>query len=165
MKLKTPYLAITTSAMIVIMGIVGRWATGLIYSSTDALDLITAVQSSALYLGSAIATSAATTLALMLTLVAFVHRSDHDFDRPLYIRVVLIARLSTISLIGSVVLLMILTLPVGEFDKLPDYWFPWLYNTIFASVVGLCALLVATVTLLLGTLESLIAGVTPTENV
>ena len=164
-RLSPKQSAILAGGVILLAGVGGRWATGHIYSTAAAMDLIDAVRSSALYLGSAIATSAATTLALMLTLVAFVHRTDHDFDHILYKRIRLIAQLSTISLTGSVVLLLILTLPVGEFDKIPSDWFRWLYTAIYAAVVGLSALLVATVTLLLGTLTSLIAVITPSDDV
>ncbi len=53
---------------------------GQIYSGAKAIDLIGQLTQSALYFGSAIATSSATTLALMLTLIGMAHRSEAEFD-------------------------------------------------------------------------------------
>lgn len=165
MRFKPETMALAAGLLVVGVGAGGRWATGEIYSSAAAMDLIEAVRSSALYLGSAMATSAATTLALMLTLVAFVHRMDREFDHDLYRRIARVSRLSTWSLIGSVLLLMVLTLPVGEFDKVPAGWFRWLYTAIYAAVVTLSAVLVGTVVLLFGTLMHLIRVITPTDEI
>ena len=156
--------ASTMGAAILALGALGRLATGTIYSSAKALDLIEAVRSSALYLGSAMATSAATTLALMLTVVGLVSRVDHDFEPVVYRRIKTIAWLSTLSLIGSVVMLLVLTLPVGEFKEMPARWFPWLYNAIYALVIGLSALLVATVVMLFASLIALIGTIAPSRD-
>lgn len=153
--------AVLAAAIILAFGGVGRWATGFVYSSAKAMDLIESVQSSALYLGTALVTGASTILALMLTLVGLMQQIDSNFDRDVYCRVRNIAKLATYSLVGAVVMLLVLTLPVGEFDKLPAQWYPWLYNLLFALVVGLSAVIVATVTLLLGTVSVLIETVTP----
>lgn len=150
---------------IILLGVAGRWASGSIYSTVEALDLIEAVRSSALYLGSAMATSSATTLALMLTFVGLVQRFDHEFSRQTYMRIRLIARLSAVSLVGSVLLLLILTFPVGDFEQLPRIWYPWLYNAIYSIVILVSALLVATVTLLFVTLADLISEITPCDEV
>ena len=147
---------------ILALGVAGRWAIGEIYSTAKAFELIDAMRSSALYLGSAMATSSGTTLALMLAMVGLVRRADEEFDREVYLRVRTIAQLSTMSLIGSVVMLLVLTLPIGDFQKMPPFWYPWLYNAIYAMVVALSALLVGTVTMLFTTLSALIAKITPT---
>lgn len=146
-------------------GLASRWANGYVYSSVEAKQLLDALSSSALYLGSAIATSSATTLALMLTLVGLVKRLDKEFDTDLYQRVALVSRLSAINLIGAVVLLMLLAMPVGEFDNLPASWFATLYNILYGMMVFLCALIVAIVLLLAITIETLIAKITPSEDV
>lgn len=150
---------------IVLLGVAGRWASGSIYSTAKALDLIEAVRTSALYLGSAMAGSSATTLALMLTFVGFVHGADHDFSRETYKRIRVIARLSAISLVGSVLLLLVLTFPVLDYDELPNFWYPYLFNVIYAIVVMVSALLVGTVTLLFSTLVDLIAEITPGDDI
>ncbi len=150
---------------ILALGGMGRWANGYVYSMAEAKQLIEGLTSSALYLGSAMTASSGTTLALMLTLIGIVRRMDQDFDMPLYRRINRVSMLSTISLAGSVVLLLVLTLPVGEFEKMPVQWYPLLYNILFALVIALSALLVATVVLLYGTIKTLIAGITPSEDV
>lgn len=106
-----------------------------------------------------------TILALMLTLVGLVKRVDQDFDPPIYQRIARVSMLSTLSLVGSVALLLVLTMPVGEFDKMPEQWYPGFYKVLFAMIVGLSALLVATVVLLYQTVTTLIASITPTDDV
>ena len=150
---------------LVLIGDGGRWASGYVYSQDEAMQFIEALTSSALYLGSAMAASSGTTLALMLTLVGIVRRMDQDFDIEVYQRINSISLLSTLSLAGSVLMLLVLTLPVGEFEKMPAQWYPWLYNVLYALVIGLSALLVGTVVLLYATVKVLIAGITPSEDV
>ena len=150
---------------LVLIGAGGRWASGFVYSQAEAMQFIEALTSSALYLGSAMAASSGTTLALMLTLVGLVRRMDQDFDIAVYKRINSVSLLSTLSLAGSVLMLLVLTLPVGEFEKMPAQWYPWLYNVLYALVIGLSALLVGTVVLLYATVKVLIAGITPSEDV
>ncbi len=152
------------SVSIFLFGGLGYWANGLIYSSAKALDMIETLRGSALYLGSAMATSSGTTLALMLTLVGFMMRLDTEFDRSVYKRIKNIALFSTLSLAGSVVLLLVLTLPIGEFEKLPKQWYPILYTVIYTLVILLAGLLVGTVTLVFGTVLLLIQNVTPGDK-
>lgn len=164
LSLKPETVAIIAGLAIVAIGIAGRWANGHVYSSMLAVDMISALADSALFLGSAIAGSSATTLALMLTTVAFVNRIDKKLDAVIYKQINRIALLSTISLSGSVILLLGLTLPVGEFEKLPSQWFVWLYDILYGGTVGLSALLAATIVLLYGTLRHLIMRVTPGDD-
>jgi CBS domain containing-hemolysin-like protein len=124
-----------------------------------------ALSSPALYLGRAIAGSAATTLALMLTLLGLVRRADAEFDLQMYNRIYRIAVLSTVLLGGAVVMLLLMTMPIGEFDDVPENWFPMLYKVLYWIVVVLSAGLVAMVTMLFGTVRSLIAKLTPHDDV
>jgi len=73
--------------------------------------------------------------------------------------------LSTILLAGAVVMLLLMTMPIGEFDDVPGSWFPMLYNALYWIVVVLSAGLVAMVTMLFGTVRSLIAKLTPHDDV
>ena len=139
--------------------------TGSIYSTAEAQDLVTALSDSGLYLGSAMVGGSGTILALMLTLVGLVKPVDEDFDGSIYARIARVSFLSTLSLIGSVALLLALTMPVGEFDKLPSQWYPVLYKVLLAFITGLSALMVGTVVLLYQTVVTLIANITPTEEV
>jgi len=61
--------------------------------------------------------------------------------------------------------LLLLTIPVGEFERLPSSWYPRLYDVMYALVISLSALLVATVVLLYSTINGLIAQITPTDDI
>lgn len=156
--------ALIACGAIFAFGGLGYWANGFIYSTAEALDMIETLRSSALYLGSAMATSSGTTLALMLTLVGFMMRMDSNFDRSVYRRIKSIALFSTLSLAGSVILLLVLTMPMGEFDKLPAQWYPILYTVIYIMVILLSGILVGTVTLVFGTVLLLIQSITPGDE-
>ena len=81
--------------------------------------LIESLSRAGLYLGSAIVTASATTLALMLTLIGMMRRMESEFDDTTYRGIELIARLATASLMFGLLVLLAFTLPVGEFEELP----------------------------------------------
>ncbi len=149
---------------ILVLGIAARWLSGVVYSAAEAQDLIASLSRSALYLGSAIATSSATTIALMLTIVGLVNRLDQDFDVEFFQRITLISKACAVNLMGAIALLMIVTMPVGEFDRLPDNWYSILYDLIFWMVVLLCALSVSIVLILLRTIVELIHQFAPSVD-
>lgn len=153
-----------TGAIVCAFGYGARQAVGRVYGSGEAIALLEALARSGLYLGSATATASATTLALMLTLISMVRRADHEFDTWIYANIERIARLATISFLTSLVLLMVLVFPIGEFDSIPGRWYPMLYETIFAGVVIVIALVAATVILLYRTIRHVIAAMTPGKN-
>ena len=140
-------------------------AIGNIYSSGEAVVLLKALSQSGLYLGSASATASATVLALMLTLIGMVRRSDQEFDENIYQSINRIAQLATSSLLSSLLLLLALVFPVGEFDDLPTSWYSWMYEGLFATTVVTVGLLAATVIMLYQTVNQVIAHITPGEDV
>ncbi|KLE35256.1 hypothetical protein [Aurantiacibacter luteus] len=152
-------------ALICVLGFAARRAIGRVYSSAQATDLIEALANAGLYLGSAIVTASITTLALMLTLIGMIKRMDAEFDTQTYRNIDLIARLATASLMIGLVVLLAFTLPVGEFDEMPDDWFVRLYDGLFASCVVMVGLVGATVTVLYRTLRRVIELMTPGEDV
>lgn len=145
----------------VLLGLGARWAIGSIYSSGEALKLVETLVSSGLYLGSASATASATILALMLTITGMIRRLDAEFDRDVWWRINLVSKAATVSLMASLLLLLALVFPIGEFEKLPVDWYAWLYNGLFAITVLVIALLATTVALLYATIHDVIAKVTP----
>ena len=159
------FLAPFSAAGVFVVGIAGSFANGSIYSSLQAREMIEALSQPALYLGSAVAASAATTMALMLTLLGLVRRVDADFDASMYARVYRISQLSAWLLAGSVVMLLLMTMPIGEFEEVPASWFPTLYKVLYWMVVALSAMLVAMVTLLYSTIRNLIANLTPHDDI
>ena len=156
---------IAAFVLVAAFGYGARQAIGTIYNSGEAIMLLEALGRSGLYLGSAGATSAATTIALMLTLIGMVRRLDTDFDDDVYRNIGRIAKLATASLLTSLALLLVLVFPVGEFDDIPTNWYPSLYEGLFAITVLTVGLLAATVTMLYRTLRNVIASITPGEDV
>lgn len=163
--MKWPVLAPLSGFLVLAVGVAGHLANGSIYSALHAREMLDALSSPALYLGSAIAASAATTMALMLTLLGLVKRVDANFDLPMYGQIYMVSMAAAILLAGSVIMLLIMTLPIGEFENVPADWFPLLYRVLYWMVVILSALLVAMVTLLFSTIRSLIAHLTPRDDV
>lgn len=156
------YLA---ASLTILVGICARLAIGNVYSQALAVDLIGALTDTGLYLGSAIATSSATTLALMLTLLGLTNRSESDFDAIVYKRISSVSILATASLVGSVILLLALVMPIGEFENLPNAWYPLLYNLLFTLVIIVCAFLVTTVAELFLTIRQVLSAVTPGDDI
>ena len=163
--MKLNYLAPVSAVFVLAVGFAGQIASGRIYSGLHAREMIDALTSPALYLGSAIATSSATTMALMLTVLGLVRRMDADFDHSTYKNVYRISLLSAVLLVGSVVMLLMMSMPIGEFEEVPEAWYPALYKALYWLVVGLSALLVAVITLLFSTIRTLITNITPDDMV
>ncbi len=153
------------SGLIILIGAAARFAIGNIYSEAEATNLIEALTGTGLYLGSAIAGASATTLALMLTLLGLTRQSDADFDHDVFRSISQVAWLSTVSLVGAVILLLMLVLPVGEFEKMPEGWYRIMYEVIFAQTVIVCALLVATVVRLFLAIRHVISRVTQGDDI
>jgi len=139
-------------------------AIGGIYSGAEARDLLEALSRAGLYLGSAIVTGSATTLALMLTMVGMIDRLETEFNREAYENVNMVAKLATASLLLALVVLLAFTLPVGEFEDIPNYWFEILYDGLFAGAVAMVGLMAATVVMIYLTLRRVLAAVTPGDE-
>ena len=148
-------------AVVGLLGFGARTAIGRIYSSSEAVQLLDALSESGLYLGSASATASATILALMLTLIGMVRRADTEFDTSIYRSVLRISRISTASLMISLLLLLALVFPVGEFENLPTSWYRWMYDGLFTATVATIGMLAATVVMLYQTVHEVIAELTP----
>jgi len=143
----------------------GAWKLkGAMYHEAVILDLFSTLQSSGLCLGSAVATSSGTTLALMLTLVGLVRRMDEDVDREMYQTVALVSKTSAVCLVASIILLLTLTLPVSEFDGVSEWYFAALYNVTFSLTVFVSALAVSIVLMLVGVVVSVIRKITPSDG-
>ena len=148
-----------------LIGLAAREAIGTVYSAAEARDLLQALSRAGLYLGSAIATASATTLALMLTLIGMIRKIETDFSRATYKQVSRIAILSTATLMLSFFVLLAYTLPIGEFENLPRDWYNHLYTVLFALTVVMVALAAASVTIVFMTIRSIVSTITPGEEV
>lgn len=135
-----------------------------IYGDAEAIDLVKSIKESSLYLGSAIATASATVLALMLTLLSVTSQVDTSFDRSTYKGIKLIGLISTVTFIGAVILLLGLSLPVGEFELIDDRWFMWMYYALSTLNGLLSAMTVIGVLVLFDTITTLIKRLAPDED-
>lgn len=137
---------------------------GQIYSKAEALDLLEGLQNASLYFGSATATASATILALMLTLLSMTSQVDTQFDRSTYSGIRLIGLISTMTFVGSMLLLLSLSFPVGEFEKVPTQWFRALYYILSALNGFLAGLMIVGVLVLFETISLLINKIAPERD-
>ncbi|MEB3415364.1 hypothetical protein VCJ71_04745 [Alteriqipengyuania sp. WL0013] len=151
--------------LVCVLGYFARQAIGTVYSGAQATQLIEALSRAGLYLGSAIVTASITTLALMLTLIGMIRRMEKEFDAATYRSIDLIAKLATASLMIGLLVLLAFTLPVGEFEEMPQDWFIRLYDGLFAACVVMVGLVAATVAVLYNTVRRVIGIVTPGDDV
>lgn len=142
----------------------GQWLVGQVYNGYEARQLLEAVASSSLYLGSAIVTASATIIALMLTMLSLTKQAESDFGPVFFKRIQQIARLSTISLSAGILLLLFLSIPLQESDQVPATWFMTIYYVLITFVAGLSGLAVGIVLMLLNAINSLIDVVSPSAD-
>ncbi|MEL7721042.1 hypothetical protein AAG598_13470 [Citromicrobium bathyomarinum] len=154
-----------TFAGVLLIGFLAREAIGRIYGAAEAIDLIDALARAGLYLGSAIATASATTIALMLTILGMIRNVDEEFDHTTYGSISNIAKLATFTLVTSLLLLFAFVLPTGEFEEMPERWFSILYDGLFATTVLMVGLSAATVVKIYETIRRVIAKITPGKNI
>lgn len=98
----------------------------------EAQRLLSSVLPTVRFAASAYVAGGATILALMLTLITFSISHDLDFRESHYQRVREIATLTTVVIVGSVVLLMFLSFPIEEAD-VDRGWYLWVY---YALLLG-----------------------------
>ncbi len=130
------------------VAILQPYAVGYIYGSAKAIELLYALQNPSLFFGSAVATSSATILALMLAILSLTSNVDKQFNKEIYDSVRAAAVISTYTFLGSILLLVTLCLPVGEFKEIPGDWFKYIYY-LLSLLNGLLAGLMASIILIL----------------
>ena len=157
--------SVLTFLLTLLIGLGARSAIGTVYGAAEAVDLLNALSRAGLYLASAVATASATTIALMLTLIGLIRRMDEEFDNFTYRSIGMIARLSTVTLLLALFLLMAFALPIGEFDKLPNQWFENVYLGLFSGTILMVGFAAATVVLIYTTLLRVLAKITPGDTV
>lgn len=128
-KRRARYLIICIS-FAVMVGVIQPIFINQLNSKSQLFDLLEGLRNASLYFGSAVATASATILALMLTLLSMTHQADKEFDRSTYRGIQLIGFVSTVTFIIAIVLLLCLSLPVGEFSDIQTVWFERLYYVI-----------------------------------
>lgn len=142
----------------------GQWLTGVAFDGYEARQLLEASASSALYFGSAVVTASATIIALMLTMIGLTKQADSEFDTVFFKRIQRIGQFSTAALTAGVLLLLFLSIPLEESDKIPTDYFKTIYYILITYVAGVSGLVVAIVLMLLNAMNSLIDVVSPTAD-
>ena len=92
------------------------------------------------------------------------NQAEGDFDVVFYKRVKKIGILTTVSLIGGIILLLFLSIPLQEADNVPGNWFTIIYYILMTFLAVLSGLLVTIVLMLLNAMTSLINVVRPEAN-
>jgi hypothetical protein len=142
----------------------GQWLVGQVYSGYEARQLLEAVASSSLYLGGSVVTASATIIALMLTMISLTRQTKGEFDSIFFKRIQRIGLLSTVALISGILLLLFLSIPLQESNKVPAYYFKPIYYILIVFVAGLSGLLVSIVLMLMNAIDSLIDVVRPSTD-
>ena len=150
--------------VVLLIAVVQPLLTGHIYSEAKAIELVQSIKSSSLYFSSAVATASATILALMLTLLSVTSQVDTSFGISTYKGIRVIGAIATCTFVGSVILLLILSLPVGEYESLSKVWYQVLYYILCALNGLLAGLMVFTVLILFDTITTLISELAPAAD-
>ncbi len=114
-----------------IAGVIGFGSMAIVgtASSYEARRLLDSVLPTVRFAASSYVAGGATILALMLTLITFSISHDLEFRSSHYARIRQIAGLTTTAIVGSVVLLMFLSFPIGEAD-VDAAWYLWAYYAV-----------------------------------
>lgn len=97
----------------------------------------------------------------MLTLLSLTSQAETSFSKKTYKGIELIGKISTATFIGSVVLLLCLNFPIGEFKDMDPRWFEGLYYA-FGILNGLLSgLMIVGILVLLDTITTLIKELSP----
>lgn len=131
-----------------------------IASGAEARALLQAIVPTIRFLTSAIIAASATILALMLTILSLSASTERRFRGSHYQRVRHVANSSSVAIILGTVLLLFLSIPMGESEVLQSWYKPIFYGIVVASSV-LGGIQVAVVLLLQRTVSGLVEAVHP----
>ncbi len=132
-----------------IVGLLGFCGIAIVGEASDfgPRGLLDALLPTARFAASAYVAGGATILALMLTLITFSISHELDFAASHYRRIRDVANLTTAGIIASVVLLMLLSFPLGEADA-ESGWYQWIYYGILLGGAVTGGLFIAAVLML-----------------
>lgn len=140
----------------------GAYSLGRI-SGFEAMALMEASLPTTRFLASAVMTSSATVLALMLTLLSFSSSAEFRLSSLHYSRVKGIALVVCISFVVSTLFLLLLNIPLGETDRVPNYWYDTLYYSVITTAAGLSGVIITVVLMLYLTVRAMIETIVGEE--
>ena len=160
-RAKSRHYFLICLGVVLVVAVVQPLLTGRIYSEAEAVELLQSIKDSSLYFGSAVATASATVLALMLTLLSVTSQVDTRFDRSTYKGIRAIGALTTATFIGAVILLLLLSLPVGEYDSIGKVWYQVFYYVLCTLNGLLSGVMIFSILILFETITTLISKIAP----
>jgi hypothetical protein len=143
------------------IALAAQFTIGQIYSGAEARQLLEAVIPSARALGGGIVTASASIIALMLTLLSLSHQTSSQFERVYFERIQRIALFSAIALAGSILLMLLMTMPITQSNNAPDTWFKVFYYAFIVIAAGLSGLFVAVVMMLYNAIQGIVRLLQP----
>lgn len=154
--------ALIGGAIAAVVAALGVGTTG-VASGAEARALLQGVLPTIRFLSSTVITASATILALMLTILNL----SQGLDRPLraehYQRVRQVSLLASITIIAGTILLLFLSIPIGESEVLAGWYRPIYYAIVVtSSLVG--GSQVAVVLMLLRSVDGLISIATGEDS-
>ncbi len=114
---------------------VGVWGLGA-GSGGEMKLLIESMLPSTRFLCSSVMTATATILSLMLTMLGFTSATDRDLTPEFYGHIRNIALADAVVFSAATLLLLCVSVPINESDKVPVHWFAGIYYfTLFATAL------------------------------
>ena len=159
------WLPTIAGSLIVLFGLGTWWTVGRVYGSAEAQDLISSLSTTGLYLGSAVTGGSASILALMLTLLGLARRAESEFDETVYRSILKITTFAAVNLIVAIIMMLLFVVPVGDFENIPDPWYPLIYKILFGGITVMSAVMVTTISELALTIRHVVRKITPGESV
>ncbi|MDT0685711.1 hypothetical protein [Autumnicola psychrophila] len=138
----------------VVMGI-GTFILGEI-SGYRAMDMLSTSLSGINMLCNTVILGSSTILALMLTLLSISRSANSRLTKKHYRNVLHIAKYDTILIIVATITFLMLNLPIIESNEVPENWYVAIYYTSLGMAAILGGGLIAIVTMLYGTIASII---------
>lgn len=135
--------------------------TGQIYGPEEAKDLLASVQKSSLYYGAAVATASSTILALTLTILSLTKGYKDDPAEETFTRLHAIAAFSVYGFFGAIILLLFISFPVNNFEKIPGRWYSYVYYIVCAWNGMLAGIMMSTILILKDTSSNIIGSLSP----
>ena len=129
----------------------------------EAKSLLDAALPTIRFLCSSLMTAAATTLALMLTLLSLSSGSDREIKRAHFERIRLIAFVDVVAFIGATLLLSMLVVPFSEASDIQMGWYEAIYYVVTVSSALLSGLVVAVMLLLYTAVRDMIDTIGPSD--
>lgn len=157
------WLAVVGAVLAAVIASGGAYAIGNL-GGIEAIGLIQSTLPTSRFLASALMTSSATILALMLTLLSLSSGADSQLRPIHYRRVRIIALVDTAAFVAATIFLLLLNIPVEETENVPADWYVTLYYMMLGASAALGGLLICIVLMLYHTVRDVIHTVSGGEE-